>query len=178
MGKNNENQAKMTAKARPRLPKRLRYQRDPRDLRRRTLDAREIADRCVERASLLDVAQRAAVVAVYRDGMTVKELAALHRQHKADPRLLGRRLRVIRARLCSAKFEYVRTFLEPSDPAERSRLGLLNWPPLRKAVAERRIAWGWTIRNTAASLGVSKYVVRKEMDVINAHFDAWKARRR
>lgn len=50
---------------------------DPGDLRRRSETGREAAQRCLDRADVLPSADRALVVAVFRDGVSVHRLALL-----------------------------------------------------------------------------------------------------
>lgn len=149
---------------------------DPIDLRRRTNSGREAARTCLERARLLPEGERAALTAVYRDGMTVKELSALRSTPARDPRSLRRQLRRISARLLSPRFAFVAGFLEPADQAERRRLGLPCWPPRRRAVAEQCIIRGLSIREAAAALRMTFHVVRLELSIISALHEAARAR--
>ncbi|MBL8747310.1 MAG: hypothetical protein JNK58_13270 [Phycisphaerae bacterium] len=144
---------------------------DPSDLRRRSTSGREAAQRCVELARHLRPHERATVLAVYRDGMTVKELAALQ-SIDGDPRSLRRSLRRMSARVLTPKFAFVASFLEPGDQAERRRLGLPCWPPRRRAVAEQCVVHGLSMREASAALGLSLHAVRHEMGTINAIFEA------
>lgn len=159
---------------------------DPLDLRRRSTNAsgREAARLCVERAVHLAPGERETVLAVYRDGVTVKDLAAITagdgirhpavgiRSADSAARALRRRLRLITARLLSAKFEFVIAFLEPADQAERRRLGLPCWPASRRQVAELCIVQGRSMREAARALGGSLHAVRREMSAIHALFEA------
>jgi DNA-directed RNA polymerase specialized sigma24 family protein len=125
---------------------------------------------------LLPEGERAALTAVYRDGMTVKQLAALRSSAARDPRSLRRQLRRTSARLLSPKFVFVAAFLEPADQAERRRLGLPCWPPRRRAVAEQCIVRGFSIREAAAALGLTFHAVRQELSIISALHEAAKTR--
>lgn len=175
------------------------------DLRRRGDDRRASAALCVERAEFLSQEERAMVQAVFRDGLTVKQVAALTAcggggesgecggaacglaQHSSrTPQVAGRiesrartlrkRLRGITSRLVSPKFEFVASFLEPADQAKRRLLGLPCWPPLRRRVGQECVIRGRSMRQAAALLGVSLHAVRRELAAINALFEARQTR--
>lgn len=63
-------------------------------------------------------------------------------------------------------------FLEPADQTERRRLGLPCWPPKRRAVAQEVFINGRSSREAADALGLSIHAVRREMNAINALFEA------
>lgn len=165
--------------------------KDAHDLRRsaRRADGRDHGQLCVERSIHLDPAERALVLAVYRDGMSLKELADLlttpvqqgcsslpdtdiRRSGAARVRLLRRRLRRTVSRLLSPKFEFCAAYIEPRDQEERRRLGLPCWPPLRRRVAEECVIRGCSIRSAARTLDVSLHIVRGEIDRIHALFES------
>jgi DNA-directed RNA polymerase specialized sigma24 family protein len=85
---------------------------------------------------------------------------------------MRRRIRRLTQRLLSPKFEFVMRYLDPADQAERSRLGLPCWPPRRRQVALHAVVLGRSLRGTAAALGVTMHAVRREMQAINALFEA------
>lgn len=145
---------------------------DPRDLRRRSRAGRDAAQHCIELARLLRPGDRAALLAVYRDGMTVKDLAALAPSGVHSARALRRRLRSISTRMLAPKFEFVAAFLEPADQSERRRLGLPTWPPTRRAVAQQCVINGLSMQKAARVLGITLHAVRREANAIHALFEA------
>lgn len=156
---------------RPKIQKK-RDRPDPADLRRRSVTGREAAQVCIDRARHLQPHDRAALLAVYRDGMTVKDLAALQADNELGRRALRRRLKRTSARILTPKFGFVTSFLEPADQHERRRLGLPCWSPKRRAVAEQCVVRGLSMREASLALGTTLHSVRHEMSTINAVFEA------
>jgi hypothetical protein len=167
----------------PETPSRRRWA-DPQDLRRSVLGGREAVSRIVERSDFLPAGERELVRAVFRDGVTVKRLAmcgvglapdverAARGSVEGTARRLRRRVRGISLRLLSPKFEFVVAHLEPADQAERRRLGLPTWSPDRRAIAEAVVVRGLSLREASAALGRSFHTVRREMNAVNALFEA------
>lgn len=170
-GQNSHTIAEFLDSRRPPAAK-VRSRPDPADLRRRSVSGRDAAQRCIDRARHLQPSDRAALLAVYRDGMTVKDLAALHAESDLGTRALRRRLKRTSARILTPKFDFVTSFLEPCDQDERRRLGLPCWSTKRRAVAERCVVQGLSMREASIALGVSLHSVRHEMSTINAIFES------
>lgn len=141
---------------------------------------RRAAQTCVERCVRLPGRDRSLVLAVYRDGARVKDLASIvgatgdddGDRARSSARVLRRRLRVLTGRLLSPKFEFVLAHLEPADQAERRRLGLPTWSPVRRAVAESVVIHGRSLREATRVVGASFHTVRREMSAVNALFEA------
>ncbi len=120
------------------------------DLRRRR--SRELGETIVDHARWSLPDDRAMLTAIYRDGLTAREVAAL--RHEPARRVRSRVRRLV-ARLLSDRFLFV---LRRRD----------RWPTLRRRVAGACVLQGRSMRETARHLRVSVHVVRKQMDIINA----------
>lgn len=130
------------------------------DLRRR--HARALVERLLRLGAALPEAERALIEAVYRDGMTVKQLAVIRGD---DPKALRRRVRRLVARVMSAEFRYV--------AARRSEL-----PRTRARVAELCVLRGMSLRGVAGELGLSLHMVRRHRDAVMAMAEIEEARGR
>lgn len=156
----------------------------PVDLRRRA--GREFAELLVARADALAAPDRALIRAVFREGLSVREVAELQAGAASstpddaqpgasagtDPgarvRTLRRRVRALIARMTSTRFLIVLRAAGPgATPAAAS-----PWPATRRRVAVACVLQGMTLRDAARSLRLSLHSVRRHMDVINALADA------
>ena len=123
------------------------------DLRRKR--RREVIERVVQRAELLTPADRALVLAYYRDQQNALDIARL----AGEPvRAVRRRLRRAVERVLSPRFQFV-----------ASRLG--SWPPTRRRVACACVLQGFTLREASRRLGLSLHSVRRHHDAIQAMFE-------
>jgi hypothetical protein len=126
------------------------------DLRRGV--RREEAEVLVRRAAALPEPDRRLVEAVFRDQLTVSQLASIWRERKgrqADARFLRRRLRRLVERMRSSDFETVL--------ACRAR-----WSPTRRRVATACVLHGLSIRQAAEELGLSLHAVRRHLHAVTA----------
>ncbi|MDX2116465.1 MAG: hypothetical protein SFZ24_12720 [Planctomycetota bacterium] len=148
--------------------------RGVRDGAGRSRSRRDAAERVVALAEFLPEDERSAVLAVYRDGVTVRDLALAaavagpRRDVESLARQLRRRVRRAAQRALSPRFAFVAAFLHPEEPAERARLGLPCWTPTRRRVARACVLHGLSLRRAAAELGLSFHCVRREMQSILA----------
>jgi DNA-directed RNA polymerase specialized sigma24 family protein len=124
------------------------------DLRRAR--RREAIDQIVESSRVLPDAERALVQAVYRDGRTAVELAALMRE---SPQRVRRRLKSIVKRLANPRLAFV---VAASDA----------WPERRRRIARAVYIEGRSIRQIAREQEVSLYAVRRHVLAIEALFEA------
>ncbi len=123
------------------------------DLRRKR--RREVIERVVERAELLSPADRALILAYYRDEQSALDIARL----ACEPvRAVRRRLRRVVQRVLSPRFQFV---------ASRRR----SWPPTRRRVASACVLEGFTLREASRRLGLSLHSVRRHHDAIQAMFE-------
>lgn len=120
------------------------------DLRRR--DHRDFADALLHAAEWADPADRALIEAVYREGLSAKDVARLRDE---QPRAIRRRLRVLIARLLSKRFGFVL----------RERHA---WPPTQRRVATVYFLQGRSLRETSTQLNLSLHAVRRAIDATNA----------
>jgi len=128
------------------------------DLRRSvTADA---ASTIADRAEWCLPDERALIDAMYRQGLTASHIAQL----RGSPvRVIRRRIRAVIARITSPRFVFV---LRNRD----------HWPPTRRRVATACILQGRSFRDASEQLSVSFHTVRRQMDAINAMFEAEQAR--
>jgi hypothetical protein len=126
----------------------------PRSFDRRL--TRDHADLVLRRAEYLDPEERALLRAVYADGRSVKDLAALVRQ---DPRRLRRRLRNLARRVLADEFIFV---VRHRD----------QWASARRRVATACIVHGRTLRQGSSDAGTSFYNARKQMDAVRTLLDS------
>lgn len=118
--------------------------------------AREHADQVVRLAEFLLPEDRSLMLAVYADGRSVKDLAALARE---DPRRMRRRVRKLTRRVLSNDFLFV---LRHRD----------GWPSARRRIATACIVHGRTIRQGATEAETSFYNARKQLDSVRALLDS------
>ncbi|GAB4520266.1 MAG: hypothetical protein Tsb0013_23890 [Phycisphaerales bacterium] len=117
---------------------------------------REHAERIVAHAVALPPQDRAMVESVYEQGLTVARLAGLRGE---CPRALRRRLRSVIARVLSPRYAFV--------------LGHRHtWTPARRKIATAVVLHGRSMRAAASALGYSFHTVRKEMQLVDALFEA------
>ena len=117
---------------------------------------REHAETIVARASVLPPQERALLESVYEEGMTVARLAGLRNE---CPRALRRRLRRLIARVLSPRYAFVMS----------ARAG---WTPARRKIATDVVLHGRSMRRSAEALGYTFHTVRKEMQSVDALFEA------
>lgn len=120
------------------------------DLRRRR--TRELAEIVVDHARELMPDDRAVLHAIYRDGMSARDVADLRRE---PPRRLRHRVRRLVERVLSDRFLFVLRFRN-------------DWPQRRRRIAKACVLEGRSMRDGARHLQITLHVVRREMDVINA----------
>lgn len=118
------------------------------DLRRR--DARLHAEQIAGRARFLPRAERALILAVYEQGRTISDLAALCGR---SPRSLRRELRRILRRITSPEYAFVVVHRD-------------NWSATMRRVAQSCIIDGVPVRRASQSLSLSLHTVRKHRDII------------
>jgi DNA-binding Lrp family transcriptional regulator len=123
---------------------------------RRFQHRRELAELVVQRAEFLSAEERALLVAVYGDGRTVKEVAALL---GVEARRLRRRVARLTRRVVSDRFIFVVRHRE-------------SWPAARRRLATACIVQGKSLRIAAAEVRTSLYNARKQMDAVGALLDA------
>lgn len=130
---------------------------------RRPRDA-EAADRVIHRADWLGPSDRALVLAVFRDSMSVTDLA---RAHDTCPRSLRRRLAAALARINDdhAPFVIAHTTTQLGPPAITG---------VRARIARAVYLQGRSMRAIADDLGVSLHTVRAHRQAVDALYDAWK----
>jgi DNA-directed RNA polymerase specialized sigma24 family protein len=124
------------------------------DLRRRRADA--LNERIVQRAEWLEPAERALVSAMFVDGYSAAQIARLG---NADPRSVRSRIHKIVQRLGDPRAAYV-------------MLNSEQWTTTRRRVAREIYINGKSLRETADTLGLSFYVVRRHREAVEAMFDA------
>jgi hypothetical protein len=118
--------------------------------------ARDLADQVVLRAEHLPPQDRSLLLAVYADGRSVKDLAALTRE---DPRRLGRHVRRLTHRILSNAYIFV---VRHRD----------DWPTARRRIATACIVHGRTLKEAAADTNTSFYNARKQLDAVRALLDS------
>lgn len=119
------------------------------DLRRRR--TRELAEIVVDHAQELMPDDRAVLCAIYRDGMTARDVADLRRE---PARRLRGRVRRLVARVLSDRFLFVLRYRN-------------EWPQTRRRVAKACVLEGRSMRDGAKHLHMTLHAVRREMDVIH-----------
>lgn len=124
------------------------------DLRRRRADA--LNERIIQRAEWLEPNDRALVSAMFVDGYSAARIARLG---NSDPRTIRSRIRKIVHRLGDPRTAYV-------------MLHSNAWTPTRRRVAREVYINGRSLRETAETLGLSFYVVRRHRESIEAMFEA------
>lgn len=124
------------------------------DLRRRA--SRDLAEVIVARAALLMPEDRRLLEAIYTDGLTALAVAQLTGD---SPRSVRRRIRTLAARVLSDRFVFVMRQRE-------------HWRPTRRRVATACIVQGRPMREGARHLRLSLHVVRRQLDAVNALFEA------
>lgn len=154
------------------------------DLRRR--HARSMVEQLVELTAALPDPDRALMLAVYRDGRTVTDLAPLLGE---PPPAIRRRVRALVKRVMSPPFRYVaaasgalaaaqRDARHPSSITGDRGAGsgsepvvkpiASSWPRMRRRVADLCVIRGLSQRAAAAELGASVHVVRRHLDAVTA----------
>ncbi|MFG0326942.1 MAG: hypothetical protein ACF8SC_06710 [Phycisphaerales bacterium JB037] len=124
------------------------------DLRRRR--RRDLAEAILDRASWLPPDDRALIEAVYRDGRSAREVAALA---GTTPRIVRTRLRRVVTRVMSDRFRFV-------------VLARSSWTRTRRLVAESCVLCGRSMRQAAEELGVTLHTVRRHVQAIDAQHEA------
>ncbi len=122
----------------------------PTDLRRRT--QRDLAERVLIRSEWLMPDERALLAAVYRDGATTVELAALSGM---SPKSVRTRVKRLVARVLSPGFEFV---MRRRD----------SWPAERRRVATAFFLQGRSQRDAARFLRLTLHEVRRHIDAVRA----------
>jgi hypothetical protein len=122
----------------------------PPDLRRR--DARSHAEQIAGRARFLPREERALISAVYEQGRSIAELAALCGK---EPRALRRDVRRIVQRLAAPEFAFVVLHAD-------------SWSGSMGRVARCCIVEGYPVRRAAQALRLSLHTVRKHRDMVRA----------
>lgn len=117
---------------------------------------RELAELVVQRAEFLPSEDRALLVAVFGDGRSVKEVAALM---GVEARWLRRRVGRLTRRVASDRFIFV---VRHRD----------SWPGVRRRLATACVVQGRSLRLAAAEVKTSLYNARKQMDAVQALLDA------
>lgn len=129
------------------------------DLRRRV--DREVADLLIARAPWVTPEERALVLAVYRDGLRLREFGAFA---PCAPKTLRQRLKRAVTRMLSPRFAFVLMERE-------------HWSPMRRRIADECVLRGRSMRETAGALGLSLHAVRRHMEFISAMESAREAER-
>ncbi|MDX2016146.1 MAG: hypothetical protein SFY95_00740 [Planctomycetota bacterium] len=126
----------------------------------------ELAARLTARARFLPEDDAALVLAVYRDGLLVKQAAAMIRRPASST---AHRVRRLVARLASPEFAWCLRQLE------RQAAGLappaLAWTIERQRVATLVMLHGHSLRETARRLALSVHHVRKHVIALRALFE-------
>lgn len=123
---------------------------DSLDLRRKR--SRDIAATIVAHARYTTPPDRELVWAVYRDGLTARQIAHIRDE---SPRTIRARIRRVTARLISDRFKFV---IRHRDA----------WPAQRRAIANTCILHGLSMRDAATELRISLHVIRREIALIHA----------
>jgi hypothetical protein len=124
------------------LPRSLHALRLP-DLRCR--DARAHSEQIAQRARFLPREQRALITAIYEQGQSYKQLAAISGQ---PVRCLRRGVQRILQRLASPEFAFVALHMDA-------------WPLTMRRVAQSCVLAGQPVRSASESLRLSLHTVRK-----------------
>lgn len=123
------------------------------DLRRRRV--RELSESIVDASRWCLPEDRALLQAMFRDGLSAADLAAMRRE---SPRILRARVKRLVDRVLSPRFAFV--------VARRDA-----WPPSTRRVATAAILQGRTLRDTAKHLQLSIHAVRRQMERIDALYE-------
>lgn len=121
---------------------------------------RQAAETIVERAQLLNPADRGLLEAVYSSGHSVQQVGRL--MGVVAPNRLRRlraRVRQLVARVGDPQFVFVSQ-------------AMASWPPARREVAELCIMQGASMRDAARRMGVSLYTVRQHRQRIETLYEA------
>jgi lambda repressor-like predicted transcriptional regulator len=132
----------------------------------------EAADRIIQRAEWLGPSDRALVLAVFREGISVTALA---RAHDACPRTLRRRLAAAVARLNDDRTAFViaHTTAMPGMPGVSGQPAITG---VRARIARALYLHGSTMRALADDLQLSLHTVRAHRQAVDALYEAWKHR--
>lgn len=123
---------------------------------RRRRQGRDLAETLVNRAEYLLPEDRALLNAIYRDGVSVREIADLTGSH---PRTVRLRIRKLAQRALDPRFTFVLTHRD-------------QWPQTRRLVATENILHGHPLRETARQLNLSLHAVRRHADAIRVMYEA------
>jgi transposase len=115
---------------------------------RATAGRREQVDQLLAMAEYLAPDDRALIEAIYGRGLSVRQVA---RAGCVTPGRITRRLRRLMQRLASPTFRLALTDSQ-------------DWPAQRRRIAEMALVKGVSLRDTAASVGVSLYRERQELE--------------
>ncbi|MFG0275079.1 MAG: hypothetical protein ACF8QF_08480 [Phycisphaerales bacterium] len=118
------------------------------DLRRRRTPL--VVEEVVLRAALLPEADRALLLAVYRDATPARTIAELRGLHV---RRVRRRVRSLVQRVLSPRFGFVMDHMA-------------SWPRTRRRVAQAVVIEGRPRREASETLGVTIHTVRRRMEEI------------
>jgi hypothetical protein len=125
----------------------------------------ELAEALTARAKFLPDDDAAIVLAIFRDGLRITQVAAMLRR---PPTSLGYRVRTIVARMSSPRFAWCLRQIE------RQASGLAPpsdaWSIERQRVASLRLLHGRGLRDVARRTGLSVHHVRKHLVAIEALF--------
>lgn len=124
------------------------------DLRRR--QKAEMVRQLLTRLEPLPTGDRVLVEAIYRDGRSAVEVAALVRE---PARLVRKRVRRIVRRALTERFAFV-------------ALHAAQWPTDRRRVAEACVLAGHSMRDAARSLGLTLHQVRRQWGAIETLFQS------
>lgn len=125
---------------------------------RRGLTPSEL-ERVLGRVDLLPTRERALLEAMFQDGRSAVQIAALTGE---DARAVRRQIRQVVARVLSPKFAFVMRHCG-------------TWPASRRRVGEACVMWGFSVRIAARELGMTLHAVRRQLDAIQALFEAERA---
>lgn len=117
---------------------------------------RALAESVLNRSEWLSPSDRQLLRSIYADGHPVARLAPMLHVGK---RSLRRRIERLLERVNSRRFAYV--------AARHAR-----WPSTRRRIAASMVLEGRSLRETAESMGMSLYNVRRHYEAINALFEA------
>lgn len=127
---------------------------------RRRID-RDAAELLLARAEWARPEERGLIVAVYRDGVSLRDLGTMSGR---SPKTIREVIRRAVARMVTDRFAFV---LREHH----------QWGPLRRRIATECVLHGHSMRHAARTLGVSLHTVRRHMELINAMESAQGAER-
>lgn len=136
-------------------------------LGRRRAERAELAQALIARAKFLPEDDAALILAVYRDGVMLKQIAAMMRRPASS---VGHRVRMLVARLSSPRFGWCVRQLERQ--ASRLAPPTESWCLDRQRVATLRILHGRPLREIARRAGLSVHHVRRHLAAIDAIYHA------